>query len=331
MYRAVHLELATSLSVDGFTECLRRFISRRGRPTDFYISDSGTNFVGTRNVFNEADWEKIRKYTAVLRNEWHLNPPSAPWWGGWWERLVVVLKVLLQKGRASLPYEELNTILCEAEAIINSRPLTYVSEDPDDLAPLSPSSFLQENVTVGLPEFNMINHSELNKKLRYRKKILEDLKQRFRTEYLGSLLTKERKQEKRTVSDRYEMLIGDDNHKRLDWVLARVIQQIPGRDGKSRVFILKTKNGTLTRPLQRLYPLEVGVESTDIANDLSEKAVKNNNLKKCIDNDKSVYAKNMQLNESKNKKPAICEESLPIVTRSGRIVKKPDRYQVCIM
>ena len=81
MHRAVHFELATSLSVKGFLECLRRFIARRGRPL-FIVSDNGTNFVGTRNVFNKLDWGKIMQHSSALQIEWFLNPPSAPWWGG---------------------------------------------------------------------------------------------------------------------------------------------------------------------------------------------------------------------------------------------------------
>lgn len=58
IYRAVHLELASALSVAGFLECLRRMIARRGRPGVIY-SDNGTNFRGTSNAFNELEWEKI--------------------------------------------------------------------------------------------------------------------------------------------------------------------------------------------------------------------------------------------------------------------------------
>jgi len=57
VYRAVHFELATTLSTQGFTECLRRFIARRGRPRTIY-SDNGTNFTGTVNALNKLNWEK---------------------------------------------------------------------------------------------------------------------------------------------------------------------------------------------------------------------------------------------------------------------------------
>ena len=48
------------------------------------------------------------------------------------------------------------------------------------------------------------------------------------------------------------MLIGDQNVKRISWPLAKVIKIFPGKDGKVRVVELKTKNGILLRPVQRL-------------------------------------------------------------------------------
>lgn len=49
VYRAVHFELASTLSTQGFLECLRRFIARRGRPRNIY-SDNGTNFICAANA-----------------------------------------------------------------------------------------------------------------------------------------------------------------------------------------------------------------------------------------------------------------------------------------
>ena len=325
VYRAVHFELATSLSVEGFLECLRRFVARRGRPLRI-VSDNGTNFVGTRNVFNKLNWGKIMKHSSASQIEWFFNPPSAPWWGGWWERLIGVLKTILRKvlGKASLSYESLMTILCDAEAIMNSRPLTYVSENHDDLKPLSPSDFLKEIREIGVPDCDMLCHLKLNKRLRYRQKIIDDLRARFRVEYLGQLLLKEGKKESRKVKVGDVVLIGDDIHKRIDWPLARVVDEIPGRDGKTRVFMLKTKNGVMKRPLQRIYPLEISV-SEQIVSDLKEKA----SFKEI----KNVRVKNddleeKDLSESSERSIVIGESdhTEPVTTRSGRQIKRPVRY-----
>ncbi|XP_011698819.1 PREDICTED: uncharacterized protein LOC105456454 [Wasmannia auropunctata] len=303
---------------------IRRFIARRRRPSIIY-SDNGTNFAGAANALNKLDWEKISKHSSITQIEWYFNPPSAPWWGGWWERLIGILKALLRKilSKASLPYETLNTILCDAEAIINSRPLTYISGDPDDLTPLSPSMFLQEIRTYGVPDCDMLYQSRLNKKFKHRQKVFNDLRKRFRTEYLGQLLLTNDKKETRKINIGDVVLIGDDSHRRVDWPLARVIDVITGRDGQARVFILKTKNGVFKRPIQRVYPLEIPQE-TDAAIELCERA---NSEKR-----KDKVESNPKLDDFKsNDTPLVCkskgDDSEVVTTRSGRVVKKPDRLK----
>ncbi|KAF6213565.1 hypothetical protein GE061_011286 [Apolygus lucorum] len=56
------------------------------------------------------------------------NPPIAAWWGGWWERVMRMIKELMRRnlGQAALTYEALTTVVCDIEAVINARPLTYV-------------------------------------------------------------------------------------------------------------------------------------------------------------------------------------------------------------
>ncbi|GFT14168.1 integrase catalytic domain-containing protein [Trichonephila clavipes] len=186
IYRAVHLELITSLSTDSFILAFRRFIARRGRPTTIH-SDNGKNFVGTFNALNSIDWDKIQDFALKIKIQWKFSPPSAPWWGGFWERIVGMLKNVLRKvlGKASLNEEELNTLLCDAESIINSRPITYLSEDPKDLVALTPAMFLQEIREIGVPDFDMIDSKKLERRFIYRVKIRKDLRNRFRNEYLG--------------------------------------------------------------------------------------------------------------------------------------------------
>lgn len=195
VYRAIHLELVTSLSTDAFLEALRRFIARRGRPTTIY-TDNGTNFIGAYRSLQEINWRKIEEYCSVEKMQWIFNPPSAAWWGGWWERLVRSIKELLRKvlRRASLKYEELTTILCDCEAIINSRPITYLAEDPHQLIPLSPALFLEDIRSTGVPDLDIATSSEkLNRRLKYRQELREHLRRRFRIEYLGQLSRKNKK------------------------------------------------------------------------------------------------------------------------------------------
>ncbi|GFW74593.1 integrase catalytic domain-containing protein [Trichonephila clavipes] len=222
IYRAVHLELITSLSTDSFILAFRRFIARRGRPTTIY-SDNGKNFVGTFNALNSIDWDKIQDFALKIKIQWKFSPPSAPWWGGFWERLVGMLKNVLRKvlGKASLNEEELNTLLCDAESIINSRPITYLSEDPKDLVALTPAMFLQEIREIGVPDFDMIDSKKLERRFIYRVKIRKDLRNRFRNEYLGLLKDYSKVRKEASVKDGDIVLIGDNDVKRINWPMAR--------------------------------------------------------------------------------------------------------------
>ena len=47
-----------------------------------------------------------------------------------------------EMGKALLTYEELTTLLCQVEAVLNSRPLQPLSSDTNDLEILTPGHFL---------------------------------------------------------------------------------------------------------------------------------------------------------------------------------------------
>lgn len=172
--------------------------------------------------------------------------------------MVGLLKQLLIRilGRACLSYEEMLTLLCDCEATVNSRSITYVSNDPKDLRRLTPSMFLQDVKEMGMPDYDGVNRCDFNKRLQYRQKLKEDLRRRFRSEYLGHLSygCQAKRASKIRIGD--VVLIGIDNQKRIDWPLPRVIGVIRGKDDGVRVVRLKTARGELTRPIQRVYPLE---------------------------------------------------------------------------
>ncbi|XP_048478552.1 uncharacterized protein LOC125488881 [Plutella xylostella] len=84
IYRAIHIEVVTSMTTDSFLMALRRFIARRGRCEIIY-SDNGTNFRGAENHLSIIDWEKMKEFSTANKIRWIFNPPAAPWWGGWWE------------------------------------------------------------------------------------------------------------------------------------------------------------------------------------------------------------------------------------------------------
>ena len=308
VYRAVHLELVKSLSTDAFLLSFRRIIARRGRPSIVY-SDNGTNFVGVVGAMNELDWNSINKFCALQRIKWRFNPPTASWWGGWWERLIGMTKKLLLRtlGRASLSYDELLTVTCDVEAVINSRPLTYVSENNEDLIPLSPSMFLQEIQEVGVPDLDELDAKGFEKRFRYRQQLRNELRGRFRQEYLGQLVQKVKENQKTAkLSPGDVVLIGADNKKRYDWPMGKIVELLPGRDGKIRLARVKVKGNQILRPVQRLYPLEVGQS-------------------KLPDEDVAI-TKSKEKEPEEPFKPKESTVQVEVRTRRGRLVKKPDRF-----
>ncbi|UYV74052.1 hypothetical protein LAZ67_11001974, partial [Cordylochernes scorpioides] len=259
VYRAVHLELVTSLSTENFLQAFRRFVARRGRPYVVY-SDNGTNFRGASRALGNLDNAVVQSESTKQNINWKFIPPSAPWWGGWWERLIGLLKQLLRKilGQARLEFEELYTIICDTESLMNSRPLTYMSEDVEDLSPLTPALFLHDLKEIGVPDLDSIERASLQKRYRFRQRLREDLRKRFRTEYFGFLRQETRRRSKtRPIKVGDLVLIGQDNAKRVNWPLARVVEVYPGRDGPVRVAKLRTSKGVQIRPVQRLYNLEI--------------------------------------------------------------------------
>ncbi|XP_068250213.1 uncharacterized protein [Palaemon carinicauda] len=143
--RAVHQELTESMSLVNFMQALRKFAARRGIPSVIY-SDNAKTFVAASS--------EVQKVFGHLAPKWRFNVPRSPWWGGWFERLVGSVKVVLKKtlGIRYVSKNELETTLVEIEACINSRPLTFVSDEPDFEHYLTPSHFiLGRNITSKPP------------------------------------------------------------------------------------------------------------------------------------------------------------------------------------
>lgn len=180
------------------------------------------------------------------------------------------VKVILRKvlGRAKFNFEEMCTILTEAEAIINSRPLTYVHNEVDEPEPLTPAHFLVGQRLTCLPpkpcavETNhpTANKEEMNRRWRYRQRLMNNIWNRWRGEYLLNLKSAHRCDTPQSsllkVGD--VALIGEDNTPRQSWRLGRIEELFPGRDGLVRSCAVRTSSGTvLRRPIQLLYPLEI--------------------------------------------------------------------------
>ncbi|GFU03088.1 DUF5641 domain-containing protein [Nephila pilipes] len=119
-----------------------------------------------------------------------------------------------------------------------------------------PSKHLADIPLNNISDLDQIEKTNIVLRWRYIQKVRENLKQRFKREYVGFLRSSVTKREdKINVGD--IVLIGTDDKKRLHWLLGRVLELFPGKDGIIRLVKLRTEKGNVLRPIQRLYPLEL--------------------------------------------------------------------------
>jgi len=107
--RAVHLEQCKGLVVQDFLLASGRFASRRGLPTTI-TSDNGKTFKSSsKEIRRITRSNEVVRYLVNQRISWNFIIERAPWWGGFWERLVRSVKAPLEKalGRATLNFEQL--------------------------------------------------------------------------------------------------------------------------------------------------------------------------------------------------------------------------------
>lgn len=254
--RALHVELTISLSVCEFMLAFRRFAARRSLPRVIYSDNAAT--------FKAAD-KQLRAYFGHLTPEWRFIAPRAPWWGGWYERMVRSIKSGLKKslGSRSLTRTELETILYEIESTVNSRPLTFVSDDVESDRPLTPNDFLLGTTAGAGFQARVIEDPECISPsiLRDREKLCQKRLDRFwsvwSSDYLRSLPVSVSKFSQKGEPRKSSVVLIHDNTPRMQWKMGVIEKLYPGRDGKVRTADVRTSKGVLTRPIQRLHDLEI--------------------------------------------------------------------------
>ena len=261
--RAIHLEVAPSLDTDSFINALRRFIARRGQVQELR-SDNGTNFTGAERELRTAieQWNQLQINGVLLQKgiKWTSNPPAGSHHGGSWERLIrSVRKVLNSTLKVqNLDEDGLHTVLCEVEAIINGRPITKASTDPNDLEALTPNHLLLLKTLPSLPP-GVFQGTDMYVRRRWRQvQYMSDLFwKRWVKEYLPQLQERQRwSGVKRNLIPGDVVLIVDNTAPRNSWVMGRVLQTFPDRRGFVRQVRIKTKSSCLDRPITKVCLLQ---------------------------------------------------------------------------
>lgn len=233
-------------------------------------------------------------YCANHGIHWNFITELSPWMGGFYERLVGIVKRNLRKsiGRLCLTRIQLETLVIEVEAVVNSRPLVYVGEDISSDKALTPADFLSLNTLHGTPsltvaeEQTLQNLSTKDHLLAMWKKgqtHLERFWTLFRDDYLLSLRERYQsvlKAQHKTSCD--APMVGDvvliqDHLPRGSWKTGRIQSLYTSKDGCVRSATVRLPNGqTLNRSVTHLFPIEVSSRSLDTTPPITSTANTNN-------------------------------------------------------
>ncbi|XP_063994615.1 uncharacterized protein LOC135172511 [Diachasmimorpha longicaudata] len=266
--KAVHIELVSDLTSEEFLATLSRFISRHPSCKALH-SDNATTFTGAHNelkelhslITDEKHEDFIRRNLTHQGIEWHFIPPISPHCGGLWEAAVKSCKHHMKRVIANelLTYQQLNTLCVKIEGILNSRPLTPMSSDPNDFSALTPAHFLHGGPTTDLPAPDW-SETPSNRLSHWQH--LEQMKQHFwnrwHKEYLSELNVRHKwTSGSHNINIGSLVLLRDDNLPPLKWRMGRITEVFPAEDGIIRKVKVKTSTNIMERNVRRLAPLPI--------------------------------------------------------------------------
>lgn len=255
-----------------FLDTLDRFISRKGFCHDIY-SDCGTNFVGGSNEdqrlfieFQNSISKEIAPFLSSKQVQWHFSPPGAPHFNGLAEAAVKSMKFHFKRiiGDAKLTFEEFSTVLARIEAVLNSRPISPISDNPNDFTALTPGHFLIGNALLARPQ----PPAEENPVKRYqlKEKMVQQFWQRFRQDVLATMQIRTKWNEKQpNIKVNDLVIVKDDRFPVNQWPMGRVVTLHPGKDNLIRVASIKIakSNQLFKRPIAKLCLLPVNDSGND--------------------------------------------------------------------
>lgn len=257
--RATTLDIVFGADTDSFLRSLQRFVNRNSKPS-VMRSDNGTNFVGAKNEIDMTD-PKIQDHFAEATIKWALNPPLGPHFGGIHESIVKSMKRALPKTFENilLNDEELQTVISNVEAFLNTRPLTYSSSDPQDPVPLTPGHFIGVPAPSPVPLMDLdIESPPFKQKWKLVQYTSNELWKRFLRELLPTLNPRTKWWSKcKNLKKGDVVIVIDDKTTRGKWPLGKILETFPGKNGDETCRVAKVQIGykVFTRPIVKLIPL----------------------------------------------------------------------------
>ena len=175
---------------------------------------------------------------------------------GKWEAVVKSTQFYLRRtvGETVLTFEKITTLLTQIEAILNSRPLELLSDDPDHVSALKPGHFLTGSPLCTRPEPSL---TDLAISRLSRWQLIQQRSQQSWSQWSTHYLQRQQIISKwhhpsNEIKTGSLVLITDERLPPCKWPLARVVESHPGKDGLTRVVTFKTAITTLIRPVTKL-------------------------------------------------------------------------------
>ena len=226
-------------------------------------SDNGTNFTSGGHELRESiqAWNNNKISEEMLQKniKWTFNPPYGSHHSGIWERCIPsvrrILRALLQE--QSINDEGLVTLMCEVESILNSRPITFVSDDPADPERLTPNHLLLLKCDSPMPP-GVFQREDVFSRRGWRQiQYLSDIFwKRWSREYLPLLQSRQKWLfPRRNLAVGNVALVTGENIPRNCWPLGRIQEVFPDKKGLVRKVKVKVKSAVLERPIDKLVLL----------------------------------------------------------------------------
>ena len=262
--KAIHMEVISGISTAAFLGGLRRFVARRGCPK-VINSDNGSNFVGAKNQLSslykflqsEDTNSVIHQHLLKTRTTWKNIPERAPHFGGLRESAVRSMKHHLKRvvGAQILTYEELETVVCQIEACLNSQPiLTRTSHDSDGIFTLTAGHFLLLKPPTAYPEDPRLpEEPHLLRKWNMCQAMVQHFWDRWSREYLQTLQSRSKwRTNPPSLQVGDIVILKEDKTFSCHWPLAKILHTYPGKDGVVRVAQIQAGDSIFKRPVTKL-------------------------------------------------------------------------------
>ena len=240
---------------------MSRFIARRGLPEKVY-SDNATNFKGAQEELKSVVISNNKGVVDFARSKgivWHFHPPYGSHHAGHYERLIRSVRCVLSglTNEQEMSEDSFCTFLCEVEKILNDRPLTVLSDDPGDEAPLTSNLILLLRGNSCQSLF-ADERSEVKRYHRQAQYLASIFWKRWIHEYVPSLICRQKWfVPRRNLKVDDVVLMSGEGYSRGNWPLARVVEVYPGSDDLVRKVLVKDKVGLKVRPVSKLAILEM--------------------------------------------------------------------------